>query len=215
MPVFLLEEELLEFPPVHLAESDGLLAVGGDLSINRLLLAYHHGIFPWYSADEPILWYCPKNRFVIYPSTFHASKSLQKIYNKGTYTYTISQHFDAVIQFCSQINRKDQEGTWITDDMITAYCTLFNEGYALSVEVWNENNQLVGGLYGVKLNRFFAGESMFSIESNTSKLAMYHLIQQDMIDLIDCQFHTDHLESLGGTYIPLKTYLSTLNKLVK
>lgn len=213
MPVFLLEEELLEFPPVHLAELDGLLAVGGDLSINRLLLAYRHGIFPWYSADEPILWYCPKNRFVIYPENFHASKSLQKLYHKGIYSYTINQNFDAVIRTCSQIYRKDQDGTWITDEMMQAYSKLFKEGYALSVEVWNHKKELVGGLYGVQLNRFFAGESMFSKESNTSKLAMYHLVQQGRIDLIDCQFHTEHLESLGGIYIPLNTYLTTLNKL--
>jgi leucyl/phenylalanyl-tRNA--protein transferase len=214
MPVFYLSKDII-FPPTHLAEKDGLLAIGGDLSTERLLLAYQQGIFPWYSSDEPILWYCPRKRFVIFPSEYKVSSSLLKLYKKGVYKYSINGDFESVIQMCSGIKRKNQDGTWITDEMIQAYIQIHEAGYALSVEVWNAENELVGGLYGVKIDDFFAGESMFSSESNTSKLALYHLIQSTEIKMIDCQMHTTHLESLGARHILYKNYVNQLKKLIK
>ena len=213
MPVFQLPKDII-FPPTHLAESDGLLAVGGDLSIDRLLLAYENGIFPWYSIGEPILWYCPHERFVLFPNEFKASKSLIKLYQSEKYQISINQDFTSVIEQCSNINRKDQTGTWIVDDMKNAYIAMHKVGYALSVEVWNNENELVGGLYGIKLNRFFAGESMFSIESNTSKLALYHLTKILSVGMIDCQMPTTHLANLGARTISKKEYLLNLENLI-
>ena len=209
--VFELDSKKLEFPHPSYAEKDGLLAIGGDLSADRLLLAYSNGIFPWFSDDTPILWYAPDPRFVIYPSKIKISKSMASSMRKNTFSITIDQNFNDVISSCSSIHRKDQEGTWITADMIKAYTKLYEMGYVHSVEVWQEG-LLVGGLYGVLINGVFCGESMFSKVPNASKAALIFLAQEIDLRLIDCQFHTSHLESMGGEYISLPDYLAILTK---
>ena len=206
--IFRLDERLL-FPDPELAEPDGLLAVGGDLSPQRLLLAYQQGIFPWYSDDTPILWYSPHERFVLYPENLKVSKSMRQVLRSGRFKVTINQCFTDVIKACSASFRKDQDGTWITDDMIEAYITLHQLGHAHSVEVW-ENDQLAGGLYGVHVGRVFCGESMFSKVSNASKTALIHLCQTKKYRLIDCQVHTEHLESLGAGMISRKEYMKNV-----
>lgn len=206
--IYRLNSRLL-FPDPEHAEPDGLLAVGGDLSSERLLLAYRHGIFPWYSDDTPILWYSPHERFVLYPHKLKVSKSMRQSMRSGKFTVTIDTSFDQVIRACSESPRKDQDGTWITDDMISAYVDLHQLGYAHSIEVW-EGDVLVGGLYGVQVGRVFCGESMFSKASNASKIALIHLCQTGDYDLIDCQVHTEHLESLGAEMISRAEYMGML-----
>lgn len=207
--IFRLDERLL-FPNPELAEPDGLLAVGGDLSANRLLLAYSHGIFPWYSDDEPILWYSPHQRFVLHPDQLKISKSMRQVLRSDKFSVTFDTCFDQVIQNCSVAFRKDQDGTWITNDMITAYVNLHQLGYAHSVEVW-ENNELAGGLYGIQVGRVFCGESMFSKVSNASKTALIALCQTGNYNLIDCQVHTPHLESLGAEMISRAEYVKVFH----
>ena len=209
--VFELNSKKLEFPHPSYAEEDGLLAVGGDLSADRLLLAYSNGIFPWFNDDSPILWYAPDPRFVIYPSKIKISKSMAGILRKKTFSLSIDRSFKEVIKHCAAINRRDQAGTWITQDMIDAYSKLAALGYAHSVEVW-QDGLLVGGLYGVLINGVFCGESMFSKVANASKAALIFLAQEIDLRLIDCQFHTDHLESMGGEYLSLTEYLAILTK---
>ncbi len=203
MPIFQLSEELI-FPPTQLADEDGLLAVGGDLSTERLLLAYQNGIFPWYNEGEPILWWTPNPRCVLFPSNFKVSKSLKQVIRKQKFNVTFDQSFSEVINSCKAITRKGQEGTWITQNVKKAYIALHHLGYAHSVEVWDETNTLVGGLYGLSMGSLFFGESMFSYESNASKVAMYYLVEkvkQWNFDLIDCQVHNQHLESLGASMV--------------
>jgi leucyl/phenylalanyl-tRNA---protein transferase len=193
----------LYFPPLHEADEDGLLAVGGDLSSDRLLLAYRSGIFPWYSDDEPILWWSPNPRFVLFPSELKISKSMKSVLNKQAFTFTINKDFKKVIEHCKTVNRHGQDGTWISDEIIFAYYKLHQQGYALSAEAW-QNNNLVGGLYGIKLGNVFFGESMFSLVPNASKFAfikLVQLLQQQGVVLIDCQIYTEHLESLGARMI--------------
>ncbi|GAA4187308.1 leucyl/phenylalanyl-tRNA--protein transferase [Sphingobacterium ginsenosidimutans] len=209
--IFELDSKKLDFPHPSYAEKDGLLAIGGDLSAERLLLAYSNGIFPWFSDDSPILWYAPDPRFVIYPSKIKISKSMASCIRKNTFSISIDQNFEEVIKSCSSINRKDQDGTWITEDMIRAYTALYTMGYAHSVEV-SQEGVLVGGLYGVLINGVFCGESMFSKVPNASKAALIYLAQEIDLQLIDCQFHTAHLESMGGEYLPLSDYLAILTK---
>jgi leucyl/phenylalanyl-tRNA--protein transferase len=192
--IFRLDDRLL-FPDPALAEEDGLLAVGGDLSTERLMLAYSQGIFPWYSDDTPILWYAPHERFVLYPANLKVSKSMWQVLRSGKFRITFNQCFADVIRECSATFRKDQDGTWITNDMMDAYINLHQSGHAHSVEVW-ENDRLVGGLYGVHVGRVFCGESMFSKVSNASKTALIHLCQTEKYNLIDCQVYTEHLERL-------------------
>lgn len=206
--IFRLDERLL-FPDPELAEPDGLLAVGGDLSANRLLLAYSNGIFPWYSDDEPILWYSPHQRLVLYPDKLNISKSMRQVLRSGKFRVTFDTCFDQVIQNCSAAFRKDQDGTWITNEMIKAYIKLHQLGYAHSVEVW-EGDNLAGGLYGVQVGRVFCGESMFSKVSNASKTALIYLCQTGKYDLIDCQVHTPHLESLGAEMMSRAKYVEVL-----
>lgn len=198
------------FPDPELAEEDGLLAVGGDLSTDRLLLAYQNGIFPWYSEDEPILWFSPHERFVLYPEELKISKSMKRILNSGMFKVTTDQSFEEVIAACSQMEREGQDGTWITADMQAAYVQLHQKGYAHSVEVW-QNDDLVGGLYGVQIGRVFCGESMFSKVSNASKAALIYLCNSGLFSLIDCQVYTDHLASMGARMISRKEYVFTLN----
>jgi len=196
------------FPDPALAEEDGLLAIGGDLSVERLLIAYSNGIFPWFSEGEPILWYSPHERCVIYPSKIKISKSMQKILKQEVFKITFNQAFAAVIRNCATIERKGQDGTWITNEMQQAYISLHRQGYAHSVEVWQEG-KLVGGLYGIKVNRVFCGESMFSHVSNSSKAALIFLSKMN-IDLIDCQLPNDHLMSLGAQMISRELYMQML-----
>lgn len=209
-------ENSLYFPPVEqaLEEPDGLLAAGGDLSTERLLSAYRHGIFPWYSEDEPVLWWSPNPRFVLYPEQLKVSRSLKKNIRNSACQVTMDTAFDRVIEQCSRLPRPGQAGTWISPDMLEAYQRLHRLGHAHSVEVWMEN-ELVGGLYGVHTGPVFCGESMFSLRSNTSKIALYHLCQfllQQGFVLIDSQVYTEHLESLGAVMIPREEYIKTLQQ---
>ena len=206
--IFRLDKRLL-FPDPALAEEDGLLAVGGDLSTRRLLLAYQNGIFPWYNDDTPILWYSPHERFVLFPDELKISKSMRQVLRSDRFTVTYDQSFDRVIEACSTTGRKEQNGTWITDDMKNAYIALHHEGYAHSIEVW-ETEQLVGGLYGVQLGSVFCGESMFSLVPNASKVALISLCNSGKYALIDCQVHTEHLESMGARLISRKEYIEIL-----
>ncbi|HAL81056.1 MAG TPA: leucyl/phenylalanyl-tRNA--protein transferase [Mucilaginibacter sp.] len=206
--IFRLDERLL-FPDPDLAEPDGLLAVGGDLSVNRLLLAYQNGIFPWYSDDTPILWYSPHERFVLYPAELRVSKSMNQVLRSNRFRVTVDQCFDRVIAACSAVLREGQDGTWITDDMKVAYQQLHQKGYAHSVEVWQQDD-LVGGLYGVQIADVFCGESMFSMVSNASKVALIHLCTGGKYRLIDCQVHTAHLESMGARMISREEYMQVV-----
>jgi len=206
--VFRLDERLL-FPNPELAEDDGLLAVGGDLSTERLLLAYRNGIFPWYNEGEPILWFSPHERFVLYPSEVKVSRSMRRVLSSGEFEITVDEHFGDVIAACSIIDRPGQDGTWITDDMIAAYIELHKQGYAHSVEVLR-GGELVGGLYGVQVGNVFCGESMFSLASNASKAALIHLCKGGKYQLIDCQVYTPHLESMGARMISREVYMEAL-----
>lgn len=202
----------LYFPPVEEASYEGILAVGGDLSTERLLLAYKSGIFPWFELDEPILWWSPSERMVVNPQDYKIKKSLRNIINRDIFKITFNQDFEAVITNCQQIQRVGQNGTWITKEMIKAYCKLHKEGFALSVEVW-QNEELVGGLYGVDLGTVFCGESMFSKVSNASKVAFVKLIEHlkdKNYRLLDCQVHNDHLEKLGAFEISREAFMKIL-----
>ena len=202
----------LEFPKVEEASSEGLLAVGGDLSPDRLMLAYSRGIFPWFNEDSLILWWSPDPRMVLYPQKIRISKSMKKIMRAGKFKLTINQCFDEVIDQCAYISRKDQDGTWITKAMKDAYKKLHEKGHCISYEVWEENN-LVGGLYGVDLGHVFCGESMFSKVSNASKFALVRLandLAEKNYSLIDCQLHTEHLLSLGAEEISREEYMKIL-----
>ena len=206
--IFRLDERLI-FPDPELAEPDGLLAIGGDLSSNRLLLAYENGIFPWYNDDVPILWYSPHERFVLYPDELKVSKSMKRVLRSGKFAVTIDTCFEKVITACSKAERKGQDGTWITEDMRAAYIGLHINGYAHSLEVW-EQGKLVGGLYGVAIGNVFCGESMFSLVGDASKTALIHLCHTGLYRLIDCQVHTAHLESMGARLISRKDYMEAL-----
>lgn len=206
--IFRLDERLM-FPNPELAEPDGLLAVDGDLSTERLLLAYQSGIFPWYSDETPILWYAPHERFVLYPDELIISSSMKRFLRKGLFKVTMDTCFEKVIEACSTVEREGQDGTWITDDMKNAYIKLHREGYARSIEVWQQD-ELVGGMYGIPVGKIFCGESMFSKVSNASKTALIHLCQSGFYDLIDCQVYTDHLASMGARMISQKDYMTIL-----
>ncbi|MBX2846285.1 MAG: leucyl/phenylalanyl-tRNA--protein transferase [Saprospiraceae bacterium] len=208
MPVFQLSDELI-FPHASHGEADGLLAIGGDLSADRLLLAYANGIFPWYSEGMPICWYATNPRFVLFPDQVKISKSMQQVMRKKSFRITTNEAFETVIEACAQIKRDHESGTWITSDMQAAYLTLFQRGFARSIEVWQEE-ELVGGLYGVEYNGCFFGESMFRRVSNASKLALIYLCQQFDYRIIDCQVHTQHLESMGAEMIPLDQFLTII-----
>ena len=211
--MFVLTEAIF-FPPVTMADADGMLAVGGDLSTERLLLAYKSGIFPWYNENEPICWWCPNPRFVLLPKDLRVTKSMQTVLNNGSFRFTINKAFDKVITHCKTINRKNQEGTWIQPEVIEAYAKLHQLGFAISAEAW-KNGELVGGLYGVLLGNIFFGESMFSKESNASKFAFINFVkhlQKQNIKLIDCQIYTAHLQSLGAKMIDRAIFCEILAK---
>ncbi|MBL4678030.1 MAG: leucyl/phenylalanyl-tRNA--protein transferase [Mucilaginibacter sp.] len=207
--IFRLDERLL-FPDPALAEEDGLLAIGGDLSVERLLLAYKNGIFPWFSDDDPVLWYSPHERFVLFPDELQVSKSMRKVLRSETFKVSFDEAFEQVIESCSGTPRQGQDGTWITAEMKTAYTELHKLGFAHSVEVW-QDDVLVGGLYGVHAGQVFCGESMFSKVSNASKTALIWFCKNTNYKLVDCQVYTEHLESLGARMIPREDYISILH----
>jgi len=213
MPLFALDKNLV-FPPVHLAEPDGLLAMGGDLSPERLLLAYRSGIFPWYE-ESPVLWWCPDPRFVLFPGELKISKSIRPLLNRDEFIFTINTAFAQVINACKVTERPGQEGTWITNEVEQAYNKLHQLGHAHSAEVW-KNNDLVGGLYGIRIGKVFFGESMFSKLSNASRFAFIRYVQQlqqEGVELIDCQVHTEYLESMGARMIDRSVFSGLLEKL--
>jgi leucyl/phenylalanyl-tRNA--protein transferase len=214
--MYFLTKELY-FPPVEEASSEGILAVGGDLSVERLVLAYKNGIFPWFDADEPILWWSPPERMVVNPHDYKVSKSIRNILNRNIFEVTVNKDFESVIKNCQTIERKGQVGTWISEDIIASYTKLHERGYAKSFEVWQIDSQssweLVGGLYGVDLGHVFCGESMFSKVPNASKIAFVSLIQylkENNYKLLDCQVHNDHLEKLGAFEISRETFMKVL-----
>lgn len=209
--MFILNKSL-SFPPVTLANADGVLAFGGDLSANRLILAYKSGIFPWYSEGYPITWYSPNPRMVLFPKDLKISKSMRQLIKKNCFEVRFNSAFADVIHHCKVAYRNGQDGTWITDDMEQAYIDLHQKGWAKSVEVY-QNQQLVGGLYGIDLGTVFCGESMFSLVSNASKIAFIWLAQyaiQQHYKLIDCQVYNNHLNSLGAVEISREDFLKYL-----
>lgn len=202
--------QTIDFPPVEMADEQGLLAVGGDLSIARLINAYRHGIFPWYNDDEPILWWSPNPRCVLYPEKLKISKSMQQLFRSKKFTFKINNTCREVISFCKNTNRKDGAGSWINEDIIDAYTKFHQAGYVISGEAYFKG-KLVGGLYGVRIGNVFFGESMFTHESNASKFAFIQLIlalRMEGLKLIDCQMETAHLISLGAEMIDRKSLLS-------
>ena len=213
MPVFQLNDNEISFPLPTLADDDGLLAIGGDLSLERLVLAYSNGIFPWYNEGEPILWWCPKERFIIRPAELHVSHSLRKFMKKHEITIKQNRDFADTMHRC-RVKREFNEGTWITDDMEKAYKNLFDNKLAISIDAYIDG-ELAGGLYGVSLGKCFFGESMFSEMENGSKAALIslaQLLEENDFVMIDCQFHTDHLESMGGVTISYDEYMKLLEK---
>lgn len=207
MPIYRLIDELI-FPPVSGAE-DGIVAVGGDLSPERLILAYRQGIFPWFNEEEPIVWWSPDPRFVLFPEKLHVPKSMNRVLNQKVFRVTYNEDFEGVITHCKKTPRKGQQGTWITEEMKAAYIQLHQLGYAKSVEVWKEG-ELVGGMYGVDLGGIFCGESMFSKVSNASKVALITFMQKFEKEggrLFDCQVHSDHLVTLGAEEIPREEFM--------
>jgi leucyl/phenylalanyl-tRNA---protein transferase len=210
LPVYLLDNSL-RFPPVQEAE-EGIVAVGGDLAPERLLSAYQHGIFPWYSDGEPIIWWSPDPRFVLMPDDLHISSSMQRVINSGTFTATFDTDFDFVIRQCAVSSRKGQDGTWITNEMIDAYNRLHHLGYAHSVEV-RKDNRIVGGMYGISLGKCFFGESMFFTEANASKFAFIFLVQwlkRHGFHFLDAQVYTTHVASLGAKNISRDEFMQLL-----
>lgn len=203
-----------EFPPLSYADEQGLLAIGGELTVERLIAAYQRGIFPWYDESQPLLWWCPDPRMVLFPQKLKVSKSMRKLLRQEAFRVTYNEEFEAVIDNCAAVRRKGQHGTWITPEMKHAYLELHRLGFAVSVEVWQEGN-LVGGLYGIylKKKKVFCGESMFTKVSNASKYGFIRLVQrlaQNGVELIDCQVYTAHLESLGAEEIPREDFLKYL-----
>jgi leucyl/phenylalanyl-tRNA--protein transferase len=216
MTVFLLNNSLI-FPDPRRAESDGLVAVGGDLRIERLILAYQNGIFPWYSEGNPIMWFSPDPRLVLFLDELRVSKSLRKVINAEAFEVRFDTCFEVVIMKCATIKRKNQDATWITNDMIDAYIQLHNEGFAHSVETFYED-KLVGGLYGISLGGAFFGESMFHSMSNASKVSLYHLVKKLSLwkfDFIDSQISTNHMRSLGARDVNRESFLAMLKLTLK
>lgn len=206
--------ETLYFPDVNQANRDGILAIGGDLSPERLQLAYKSGIFPWFETGDPILWWSPNPRMVLFLEELKISKSMRNVFNKGEFSVTFNQNFRDVISYCQKVKRDGQNGTWITNDMIEAYCQLHDLGIAKSVEV-RQDDILVGGLYGVDLGHIFCGESMFSLVSNASKVAFIALVnhlKNENYKLLDCQVYNPHLESLGCREIPREEFMQILQR---
>lgn len=212
MPIYALPEDSCMFPPIELAEPDGLLAVGGDLSVPRLFNAYRHGIFPWYSQGDPILWWSPRPRCVILPENFHVPRSVNKVLTSGQFSFTVNAAFDKVIRHCASIYRPGQPGTWIVPEMIAAYKCFNRAGGAHSVEAI-QDGKLVGGLYGIAIGRAFFGESMFHLRANASKAAFAWLARNLFtrgFRFIDCQQDTEHMRRFGSTLLPLEKFKTLL-----
>jgi leucyl/phenylalanyl-tRNA--protein transferase len=216
MPVFLLSDDIA-FPSPHLAPKEGLLAVGGDLTQKRLLMAYRMGIFPWFSNNQPIMWWSPDPRLVLFPDEIRVSRTLKKIIKKKVFHVTMDSAFDQVINQCAQVRLQNNQATWIVEEMIDAYCKLHEFGYAHSVEAWHQG-ELAGGIYGVSLGRCFFGESMFTQVSNASNVALVKLVEYLLslsFDMIDCQIVTKHLIQFGAKEIPRARFLEKLNASVE
>ncbi len=214
MALFVVDKELV-FPPVYLAGTDGLLAMGGDLSPQRLLLAYRMGIFPWYEGKH-ILWWCPDPRFVLFPEELKIHKSIKPLLKRNEFDFTINKAFSEVIHHCKRIPRPGQEGTWITDEVERAFIKMHELGHAHSAEVWKDG-ELVGGLYGIRMGKVFFGESMFSKQSNASRYAFIKYVEQlknEGVELIDCQVYTEYLESMGAKMILRSEFIRLLNELI-
>lgn len=214
LPVYYLNEEYVAFPKPELANPDGILAVGGDYTPDWILLAYQHGIFPWSNPSDPILWWCPDPRFVLFPEELKVSKSMRPYFNQKKFKVTFDTQFEEVMRNCMQFSRKGQDGTWISEPMIEGYLEVHKLGFAHSVEVW-QNNELVGGLYGIALGNVFFGESMFAKVSNASKfgfITLVRFLEEKGFDLIDCQQETPHLGSLGARSISRKYFLKILKE---
>lgn len=212
--IAILDPTTLRFPPVETTHPSGILAIGGALTSAWLSLAYQQGIFPWFEDGEPITWWAPDPRMVVIPADFKPSKSMRNILNRNLFQVTFNTDFEAVIQHCQRVKRQGQQGTWITDEMLAAYCELHQHGLAKSVEVW-QNGALVGGLYGIDLGHVFCGESMFSLVSNASKVAFHLLLQklkEEEYELLDCQVYNPHLALLGATEMPRSKYMQYLTK---
>lgn len=210
MPIYILNDQL-QFPPVDEAE-DGILAIGGDLSVERLLLAYQSGVFPWFNEDDPIIWHSPDPRFILQLDDLHISKSMRRVLNKNNFSYTLDTDFRFVIDACANTKRKEEDGTWITNDMINAYTILHELGYAHSLEVW-KNDKIVGGIYGVSLGKSFFAESMFHTETNASKLAFIKLVQwlkKHDFHFLDAQVFTEHVATLGAKEISRTEFMKLL-----
>lgn len=202
----------LHFPPISEAAEDGCVAIGGDLSPERLMLGYRSGIFPWFNDDEPIMWYSPNPRFVLFSEKLYVSRSMRSFMKKEEYKVTFNENFKGVIDACQKTKREGQDGTWITEEMRDAYLKMHELGYAKSVEVWR-GEELVGGIYGIDLGNVFCGESMFSTASNASKVGLIAFIQKFQQEgglLFDCQAHTTHMESMGAEMIPREEFMTYL-----
>ena len=214
MPLHILDNKLW-FPPASDADNEGLLAMGGDLSVDRLLIAYKNGIFPWFDGEIP-LWWCPDPRFVLLPSELIVSKSMQSLLKKRSFQFTTNKAFREVIAHCKKVKRREQDGTWITDSVEKAYIELHELGFAHSAEVW-QDGKLMGGLYGIKMGKVFFGESMFSLTNNASKYAFITFVAQlkeEGIEIIDCQIYTEHLESLGAKMMERDLFINTIHQLI-
>jgi len=212
IPMVRLDPHEISFPDPELYDGhEGIIAFGGDLSTERIYFAYQNGIFPWFNPDEEILWWCPDPRFVLFPDEIKVSKSMKKILDRNTFQFTENICFEEVIRNCQQIGRKDQDGTWLSEELIQAFLELHKYGIAKSIEVW-QNNELVGGFYGLQVGRVFCGESMFSKVSNASKAGFINFVikNKENFHLIDCQSHTPHLESLGARMISKRDFLTIL-----
>lgn len=218
IPFFILPEDSSDFPSSETTGSTGILAIGSNLNVPTLLKAYRMGAFPWYGEDEPIIWHHPDPRFVLYPHKVRISRSMKTVLNSGPFIFKLNNSFPEVVHHCRTVFRKNQQdaGTWITDDIEKAYAELFEQGYAHSAEAW-KGNELVGGLYGLRIGKVFFGESMFAKESNASKFAfikMVRFLQKQGVELVDCQVQTAHLESLGAEHIRRHDFVNLLSKLI-
>lgn len=209
--IFQLQQNNIDFPHPSLAEEDGLLAIGGDLSAERLIHAYHNGIFPWYAEGDPICWFAPHERCVIFPDDIYVSKSMKKIISGNTFEIKTNTAFEEVIHQCKTISRRGEHGTWINDEIEEAYIHLFKKGYAHSIEAWHQH-ELVGGMYGLEINGVFCGESMFSKMTNASKAVMIWICKQSAYRLLDCQIPNPHLMSMGAKMISQNEFLQLLHQ---
>ncbi len=214
MPAICLSEDAFAFPPLHMADEEGLLLIGGQVTPQRVIEAYSHGIFPWYSEDGLPLWWSPDPRFVLFPADLHISHSMQKLLRKHIFSFRINTAFEDVIEACATVPRNGQDGTWITPGIKEVYTTLHRQGVAMSAEAWHQG-VLAGGVYGLRIGHVFFGESMFSLRANASKFAFISLVQhlsRQGVKLIDCQVFTPHMQTLGATLLPRNRFIALLQQ---